>query len=251
MNKAEYLEQLQALLSCVSAEERERVVAFYAEAIDDRTEAGMTEEEAVAGLETPSAVVAQVTADAPPVAQTIVRAHRDHRAAFWLAVIVGSPLWASLLLAVLAAAVAILIGILTVLASVYLVLWVLVAAIWMTSTVLLIAMPLGVAVFAAGMTEGHVAGALMQLGIGLLCTGAGVFGLWLATRATKAAAHASAVIARWTGAQCSRLWTALKQRRAPESLERESATEMHRGPQPPASAPGAAGCIASDTSTIV
>ena len=51
MNKAEFLDKLcQGLRFQADPDEIRRVVAFYDQAIDDRVEDGMTEEEAVAAL---------------------------------------------------------------------------------------------------------------------------------------------------------------------------------------------------------
>ncbi len=51
MTKSEFLDELcRALRFCPSAEEVQRTVNFYAEAIDDRMEDGMSEEEAVAAM---------------------------------------------------------------------------------------------------------------------------------------------------------------------------------------------------------
>ena len=60
MTKKEYLNELVAGLMALSTEELRRVRDYYAEMIDDRVEAGMTEEQAVAELEPPAALAAQL-----------------------------------------------------------------------------------------------------------------------------------------------------------------------------------------------
>lgn len=56
MNKAQFIEKLTALLSAQTEAERAQLIAYYTEMIDDRIEAGMTEEDAVAALGDPEAL---------------------------------------------------------------------------------------------------------------------------------------------------------------------------------------------------
>ena len=50
MTRDEFLGRLGELLACLPAEQVEETKAFYAEAIADRIEDGMSEEEAVAAM---------------------------------------------------------------------------------------------------------------------------------------------------------------------------------------------------------
>ena len=50
MNKREFLEQLKKELSGLPQSDIEDRLTFYGEVIDDRTEEGMTESEAVSGV---------------------------------------------------------------------------------------------------------------------------------------------------------------------------------------------------------
>lgn len=52
MTRDEFLGRLGELLACLPAEQVEETKAFYAEAIADRMEDGMSEEEAVAAMGT-------------------------------------------------------------------------------------------------------------------------------------------------------------------------------------------------------
>ncbi len=54
MNKQDYLNQLKQALSRLNEQEREAALSFCAEILEDRMESGMTEEEAVAKMETPA-----------------------------------------------------------------------------------------------------------------------------------------------------------------------------------------------------
>ena len=53
MNKQEYLSAIRVRIPKMPTEDMERFIAYYSEMIDDRMEDGMTEEEAVATMDTP------------------------------------------------------------------------------------------------------------------------------------------------------------------------------------------------------
>ena len=105
MNKASYLAQIRQLLQNLPEEDRERSLAFYAESIDDRIEDGMSEEEAVASLESPEEAAKTILMDMP--IQKLVKARVKERrmgAPEIILLILGFPLWFPLLLTVFALA---------------------------------------------------------------------------------------------------------------------------------------------------
>lgn len=71
MTRDEFLGRLGELLACLPAEQVEETKAFYAEAIADRMEDGMSEEEAVAAMGTPGEVAEATLDDLPAVAVTV------------------------------------------------------------------------------------------------------------------------------------------------------------------------------------
>ncbi|MBO7293602.1 MAG: DUF1700 domain-containing protein [Clostridia bacterium] len=117
MNKKEFLAALRCGLAGLSRRETEERLAFYREMIDDRMEEGLTEEEAVRAVGTPAEIAAAVRSEA--VAASEGKGGRRPRV--WLAVllILGSPVWFSLLVSALA-----------VLFSLYVTLWSLVISFW-------------------------------------------------------------------------------------------------------------------------
>ena len=64
MNKKEFIDELCKKLRLAPADEAERTVNYYSEAIDDRIEDGMTEEEAVAAVGNIDDIVREVIGDA-------------------------------------------------------------------------------------------------------------------------------------------------------------------------------------------
>jgi uncharacterized membrane protein len=106
MKKEEYLDQIRQLLQSLPPEDLERSLAFYAESIDDRMEDGMSEEEAVAAMESPESAANAILLEQP--LSTLVKARvRDRRkksALEILLLVLGFPLWLPLLLTALALA---------------------------------------------------------------------------------------------------------------------------------------------------
>ena len=174
MNKQEYLTQLRAALACLPEGEIEESVAFYTEMIDDRVADGLTEEEATAQLDDPKAAARAIIADFPVVPRTVVRTKQRNRALYWTLVILGSPLWLTLLLA---AGMLVLAGLLTI--------WCLILGLWLLAAGLLAGGPLGIGVCLWALAVGQPAYGVFELGSGLLCFGLGLFCLHGAVAASK------------------------------------------------------------------
>ena len=130
MNKSEFLNKLDAGLTGLSWEERQERLNFYAEMIDDRMEEGLTEEEAVAAVGSPEQILRQIAPPAP--SDTVQR--RRLTIGIILLLILGSPLWLSLL-----------IGALSAILSVYVSLWSVIISLW-TVFVSLVACAVGLTV---------------------------------------------------------------------------------------------------------
>ncbi len=174
MNKQEYLARLRAALACLPEGEIEESVAFYTEMIDDRVADGLTEEEATAQLDDPKAAARAIIADLPVVPRTVVRTKQRNRALYWTLVILGSPLWLTLLLA---AGMLVLAGLLTI--------WCLILGLWLLAAGLLAGGPLGIGVCLWALAVGQPAYGVFELGSGLLCFGLGLFCLHGAVAASK------------------------------------------------------------------
>ena len=84
MTRDEFLGRLGELLACLPAEQVEETKAFYAEAIADRMEDGMSEEEAVAAMGTPGEVAEATLDDLPAVPRAIARTRRRSTALLWV-----------------------------------------------------------------------------------------------------------------------------------------------------------------------
>ncbi|MBQ7255543.1 MAG: DUF1700 domain-containing protein [Oscillospiraceae bacterium] len=121
MNKQEYLSRLRQRLSGLPQSDMDERVAFYSEMIDDRMEDGLSEEDAVAEIGSVDEVVSQIVAETPLSTLVKQRIKPKHRLQAWeiMLLILGFPLWFSLLIAAFA-----------VLFSVYIVIWAVIISLW-------------------------------------------------------------------------------------------------------------------------
>ena len=174
MTRDEFLSRLGELLACLPAEQVEETKAFYAEAITDRMEDGMSEEEAVAAMGTPGEVAEATLDDLPAVPRAIARTRRRSTALLWALTIVGSPVWVPLLAAFAAVAV-----------TVYICIWVLALCVWIVAAALGGAGVVGLLFAVSGVTIGHFPYALASAGVGLGLVGVALFvgaGAWAASK---------------------------------------------------------------------
>lgn len=99
MNKYEFLEQLNKKLKKLPKREVGERINFYSEMIDDRIEEGLTEEEAVSAVGTVEEIVLQITEEIQSAkTDENTRSKRKLRAWEIILLILGSPLWGSLLI---------------------------------------------------------------------------------------------------------------------------------------------------------
>lgn len=175
MNKEQFLNTLQEKLSSLSAEDLAERLAFYREAIDDRLEDGLTEEEAVAQLGAIDDITKRILGDVPTV--VTVKEKRRVNPLVIVLLILGSPLWISLLLAAF-----------SVVFSLYALVWSVVAMLW--------AVDVSVAAIAVGclaggvllFARGNVAGGFVAIACMLFCAGLSILVFYGCLYTTKGTA---------------------------------------------------------------
>lgn len=180
MNKERFLAELRVRLAGASQTDIEKTLDYYREMIDDHMEDGLTAEEAVSALGTLDEIVAQVLATAPTEQRAKEPARPSRKLRGWeiLLLVLGSPLWLTLLIA----AFVVLLSVFVVLTTVVVTLYAIDLAI-ATSGVALLASSLISFVRVDGITG------LFLLGTGLICAGLSIlffFGANLATRGVVA-----------------------------------------------------------------
>lgn len=120
MNKYEFLEKLQKKLRDLPEREVGERINFYDEMIDDRMEEGLSEEDAILAVGTVEEIAYQISEEIHLVnAPTSKAKKRKLRAWEIILLILGSPIWLSILIAVFAVA----ITVFTVIWTINLVLW--------------------------------------------------------------------------------------------------------------------------------
>ena len=174
MNKTDFLQQLRNGLSALPVDEVDKTVEFYNEMIADRMDTGLNEEEAVASMEPVPDIIERIMEDTPltTLVSATIKANaqklqKNGNGTNWfmiLLLILGFPLWFSLLAAAFC-----------VILSVYIVIWAVVLSVW--AVVVSFGVGALAAVVAAPVmliTGNGLASALLMLGSALVCTGLAV-----------------------------------------------------------------------------
>ena len=166
MLKQDFLSALREGLKGLPEKDIEERITFYGEMIDDRIEEGLSEEEAVNEIGTVDAVVQQIVAETPltRIVGEKIKPKRKMRAWEIVLIVLGFPIWFSLLAAAGA-----------VLLSLYIVLWVPVPVLWVIEMVSWVR---AVALLVAGvglLISGETPAGLCALGAALLLAGLSIF----------------------------------------------------------------------------
>ncbi len=117
MTEKEYLKELKRNLSALKRSDRNSLIEFYKEMIEDKIENGKTEREAIAELE-PADVVAKRTLAEYGIDEEELSKRKKISGTTLALVIIGSPLWIPLAIAALAIVLAVAISILAVIISI-------------------------------------------------------------------------------------------------------------------------------------
>lgn len=158
MTKHEYLKQLNRELYPIKRKERERSLAYFSEAIDDRMEEGVSEEQAVSELESIEAAAERIISEANELGHL-----KTARSPWMIALIVlGFPVWFPLLAAV---------GV--VVLTLYLVVWILIGALFIVSIAFALSGILGFIMLFLVVFANPLSG-FMSLGLGLCLSGVGI-----------------------------------------------------------------------------
>lgn len=162
MKKSEFLAELKKRLAGLPEEDIKESLDYYGEIIDDRMEDGMSEEEAVATVGSPAQVASKIWGDIPIPAfdkeQTAPR--RSLRAWEIVLLVLGSPIWLSLLAA---AAVVII--------AVYIVMWSALAVLYAAEIVFGVGAVFGIVYSTVILIQGSIGTGLFLLGAGIVLAG--------------------------------------------------------------------------------
>jgi uncharacterized membrane protein len=186
MNRSEYLAALRANLSALTEPEIEKALAYYDEIIADRVEDGLTEEEAVAGLDPPAKSAERILLDSPlnVLVKSRLKAQKKPSAIVIILLVLGFPLWSSLLAALL-----------SIVLALYVSLWAVVSSLWLAFGC---AAASGIVLVAFGLARlfAEPARALFFVGAGLALIGVMIFAFFAMRTVTDLAVRLTRAIAR-------------------------------------------------------
>ncbi len=176
MTKNEFLTELRSRLEGLFEADRNQSLDYYSEMIDDRMEDGLSEEEAVAAVGTPSELAEQILGEMPfaKLVKARVRNRRKMSGGEIALLIIGFPLWFPLLLAGL-----------IILFALYFSFWVSIASLWITEASLGLAAVAGVVSSPLWLVQGLGWPCMFMLSSGLFAAGLSIFGWYGCIYATK------------------------------------------------------------------
>ncbi len=165
MKKKEFLSELYERLKGLPQAEREQSLAYYSEMIDDRMDDGMTEEQAVQSVGAPEQIAEEIIKETPWITLLKERVKPKRKISAWeiVLLILGAPIWLSLLISAFAVAL-----------SLYAVAFSLVIALWSVQIALCASGVLGVVLTLVSIFQGNIYLGVAYLGAGLVCAGLGV-----------------------------------------------------------------------------
>ena len=178
MTKQEFLSNLQNKLTGLPQEDIEERLMFYSEMIDDQMEDGLSEETVIEGLGSVDNIVDQIVSEIPigKLVKEKMRTKRRLSAMEIILIILGSPLWLSLLIAAFA-----------VLLSVYIVLWALIISLWVVELAFILCTLAGIALGIVWICTGKGMEGIALIGAGIVLAGLSVFLFFACKAASKGA----------------------------------------------------------------
>ncbi len=176
MTKTEFLARLRTALRGLPQADVEERLAFYSEMIDDRVEDGIAEEEAVAAIGTAEEIAAHIVSEMPFAKLVKEKMRPKKRLDAWAVVllVLGAPIWGSLLIAAFAVAF-----------SLYLSVWAIIVSLWAVFASLVgcaVGGVVGGIGFAVG---GFLPTGLAAVGAAFVCAGLCVFAFFGCRAATR------------------------------------------------------------------
>ena len=176
MTRNEFLDKLKKGLSGLPEEDVIRSLEFYGEIIDDRLEEGLSENDAVDDVGSVDEAVSQILSEIPltKLVKEKVRPKRSLNAFEIVLLILGSPIWLSLLVALLA-----------VVLTVYIVFWSVIVSLWAIEVSVSAVALVGIAWLPIYSLQGNLPAGIFIGGCGLVLVGLAIFMFFGCTWGTK------------------------------------------------------------------
>ena len=176
MTKLNFLLALHERLSDLPPNEVEERMTFYTEMIEDRTEEGLSEEDAVAAVGSIDDIAAQIASELlyVPVKEDVKPKQKKLKVWEIVLIALGSPIWLSLLIAALA-----------VVLSLYSSLWAVIISLWAVFVSFAGCAFGGVAGGVCFAIDGHGHTGIAMIATGLVCAGLAIFLFYGCNAVTK------------------------------------------------------------------
>ncbi len=188
MSKADFLVQLRKALSGLPQDEVEERVEFYNEMIEDSIEEGVSEEQAVRNIGTVDEIACQIISDIPLVKIAKERIKPKRGLKVWEIVLLalGSPIWLSLLISVIA-----------VIVSLYVSLWFVIVSLWAVFASLAVSSVAAVLAGVVFVINVSASSGVAVIAVGAVCTGLSIFMFYGCKLATKGILILTKKFAMW------------------------------------------------------
>ena len=176
MKRQDFIQSLRAKFSALPRKEIEDRINFYNEMIDDRIEAGLTEEEAISEIITSENFISQMEERFSTLKISNKATKSTSRWNTWKIVllVLGSPIWLSLIISCVAIVI-----------SLYVSLWAVIASIWAAFAAFAVAAPGGVIGSLTLIFQGSPLAGFAIFGLSLVSAGLAIFSFFGCVAATK------------------------------------------------------------------
>ncbi len=176
MSKLEFINKLRNSLSVLPEEDIEERIAFYSEIIDDKTDEGLSEEEAIREIGSVEEIVSGIIADIPlsRIVKEKIKPRRSLSALEILLIVLGIPVWFPLISAVGA-----------VILALYVAIWSVIISLWAIFVSLIGCTIGGIVAGIVLICYGNILAAIAMLCGGIFCAGLSIFAFFGCKAATK------------------------------------------------------------------
>lgn len=165
MKKQEFIKELEKKILVLPLDEKDDLLNFYGEVIDEKIEEGFSEEEAIKEMGSIDDIVNQIISDIPltKIVKERIKPKKSLNAWNKTFLIVGSPIWASLLIIFF-----------VLLISIYVILFACIVSLWAVEISLILSSIMAFIKSFYELTQNNYAPCFCFLGIGLVGIGVGI-----------------------------------------------------------------------------
>lgn len=176
MNKSEFLAELAIKLKGLPEENIKESLLFYNEIIEDRVEDGILEQDAICELGSIDGIACQIITDIPvsTLFKEKIKSNRALTAWEIVLLILGSPIWLSILIALIASVL-----------SIYISLWAVIISLWAVEVSFIACSLAGFLLAIYFIPDINILTGIASIGAGLLLAGLSIFFFFLCKLCTK------------------------------------------------------------------